>query len=224
MAKSHRYQKHAVDEAKLLLASPPTKCSKKLAPLETCRPATHSASALEAELRNWRACFKSWIAAQRSYIGALTGWALRCSRSNDAEKLPFSPRRSGPAPPSFSLCVLWSRLLNRLGEDIVAEGLDFFAAGIGSIYGQMREEAAAATRAARRMSGGGDGREMLAMELGEKARDEEKTAEVAVKVLFAGMSVAVSSLTEFAAVSAEGYEEILKQWEKETREEVNAGA
>lgn len=224
MAESHRYQKHAVDEAKLLLATPPTKCSKKLTPPETCRPATHSASALEAELRNWRACFKSWIAAQRSYIGALTGWALRCSRSHDAEELPFSPRRSGRAPPSFSLCVLWSRLLDRLGEDIVVEGLDFFAAGIGSIYGQMREEEAAATRASRRMSGGGDGREMLAMELGAKVRDEEKTAEVAVKVLFAGMSVAVSSLTEFSVGSADGYEEILKQWENETWEKVKVGA
>lgn len=107
----------------------------------------------------------------------------------------------------------------------MAEGLDFFAAGIGSIYGQMREEEAAASRAARRMSVGGDCGEMVAVELGEKVvREEEKTAEVAVKVLFAGMSVAVSSLTEFAVRSAEGYEEILKQWEKEAREKVEAGA
>lgn len=100
----------------------------------------------------------------------------------------------------------------------MTEGLHFFAAGIGSTYGKMREEEATAIRALRRMSGGGDGREMLAMGSGEKVRNEGKTVEVAVKVLFAGMSVAVRSLTEFSVGSADGYEEILKHRENETWE------
>ncbi|XP_068643689.1 protein ALTERED PHOSPHATE STARVATION RESPONSE 1-like [Aristolochia californica] len=221
MTKCHQSQKNRVDEAKLLLASTPKKCTPdKLSGFSSPSPhgLARSASNLESELRNWRSCFQSWIASQRSYVRALTGWALRCTRSTDTERLPFSPRRSGPAPPIFSMCILWSRFLDRMSEIPVVDGLDFFAAGIGSMCNQMREEEARR----KRLSSGGVG-EMELVEIEDKVAEEEKTAEVAVKVLCAGMAVAVASLTEFAGCSAEGYEELVKQWEKDTWQKVKVG-
>lgn len=41
----------------------------------------------------------------------------------------------------------------------------------------------------------------------------EKMAEVAIRVVCAGMSVAVSALTEFAVCSGEGYGDLIKQRE-----------
>ncbi|KAG9449273.1 hypothetical protein H6P81_009238 [Aristolochia fimbriata] len=223
MTKCHQSQKNTVDEAKLLLASTSTKRTpdKKLSGFSSPSPQglARSASDLESELRNWRSCFQLWIASQRSYVRALTGWVLRCARSTDTERLPFSPRRSGPAPPIFSICILWSRFLDQVSELPVVDGLDFFAAGIGSMCNQMREEE---TRR-RRLSGGGMG-DMEVVEFEDRAAEEEKTAEVAIKVLCAGMAVAVTSLTEFAGSSAEGLEELVKQWEKETWQKVKVAA
>ena len=47
----------------------------------------------------------------------------------------------------------------------------------------------------------------------EEVMAPEKLAEVAIKVLCAGMSVAISSLAEFALDSSEGYNEVVKQWD-----------
>ncbi|TQE03632.1 hypothetical protein C1H46_010763 [Malus baccata] len=43
----------------------------------------------------------------------------------------------------------------------------------------------------------------------------DKMAEVTVRVLCAGMSVTMSSLTEFAFASAEGYAELVNQWDRD---------
>lgn len=93
------------------------------------------------------------------------------------------------------------------------DGMDFFAAGVGSLYAQqLREDS-------RRRSGGGSRRlgDMEVVEEGHQFEDEvvtaEKMAEVAIRVLCAGMSVAVSALTEFAVSSAEGYMDLIKQLE-----------
>ncbi|XP_068639009.1 protein ALTERED PHOSPHATE STARVATION RESPONSE 1-like [Aristolochia californica] len=209
MTKCHQSQKNTVEEAKLLLASTPTKCTPdKLSGFSSPYGLARSASNLETELRNWRSCFQSWVASQRSYVWALTGWVLRCSRSTDTEKLPFSPRRSGSAPPIFSICISWSRFLDQVSEIPVIDGLDFFAAGIWSMCNQMRDEEARR----KRLSSGGKGETEL-VEIEDKIAEEEKMAEVAVRVLLAGMAVAVASLTEFACSSAERYEELVNLWE-----------
>lgn len=99
------------------------------------------------------------------------------------------------------------------------DGLDFFSAGMGSIYAQqLKEDSHRAQHQigeSRRFEGS-DGGGMEVVEMGqveEDAMTPEKMAEVAVRVLCAGMSVAMSSLTEFAISSAEGYAELLNQWE-----------
>ncbi|CAN1222779.1 hypothetical protein LINGRAPRIM_LOCUS669 [Linum grandiflorum] len=47
----------------------------------------------------------------------------------------------------------------------------------------------------------------------EEAMSVEKMAEIAMRVVCAGMSVTISSLTEFGIVAAEGYDQIFKQWD-----------
>lgn len=221
MAECHQMQKHTLDEAKILLAgTPKLSASKKytlMSPSEPHRLA-RSAANLETELRNWRSCFESWIISQRTYIHALTGWLLRCVRSDpDISKLSFSPRRSKGVHPIFVICIQWSRFLDSIREVPVLEGLDFFAAGVGSLYAQqLREDSRRNPGGSKRYVGGEDVQGMEVIEVGqieEEIMTAEKMAEVAIRVLCAGMSVAVSSLTDFACGSAEGYSDLMKQWQ-----------
>ncbi|EYU38760.1 hypothetical protein MIMGU_mgv1a001690mg [Erythranthe guttata] len=225
MAECHQLQKRTLDEAKILLAGTPSKknISKYtiMSPSEPHRLARAAAS-LEAELRNWRACFATWIVAQRSYVHALTSWLLRCVGPDpDASKSPFSPRRSLGAPPIFQICIHWLRFLDGVREATVLDGMDFFAAGVGSLYEQqLREDSR------RRLSSGGGGGggskrfggdHMVVEVIGGGGGDEdevvtaEKMAEVAIRVLCAGMSVSVSALTEFAVCSAQGYKDLIEK-------------
>ncbi|KAH7544702.1 hypothetical protein FEM48_Zijuj01G0013700 [Ziziphus jujuba var. spinosa] len=235
MAECHQTQKRTLDEAKLLLAGTPSKLDAKRrhSSMSVTDPhrLAHSAANLESELRNWRACFESWIASQRSYVHALTGWLLRCARSEpDTSKLPFSPRRSSSgALPIFGFCIQWSRILDAVCEKPVLEGLDFFAAGMGSLYAQqLKEDSRRVPVGSRRFSSGfheEDSEKMEMVEVGqvEEVMTAEKMAEVAIRVLCAGMSVALSSLTEFAIGSAEGYTELVNQWENAKRPRVSSG-
>ncbi|XP_057500723.1 LOW QUALITY PROTEIN: nitrate regulatory gene2 protein-like [Actinidia eriantha] len=227
MAECHQLQKRTLDEAKLLLAGTPSKLSgfKKHTIMSPSEPhqLAHSAAKLENELRNWRACFESWIASQRSYVHALASWLLRCIRSDpDISKLPFSPRRSTGAPPIFKICIQWSRFHDAILESPVLEGLDFFAAGVGSLYAQQLKEDSRRTSIGSKRFGGRlpveSGGDMAVVEFGRFQEEggvelmtAEKMADVGIRVLCAGMSVAVSSLTEFAIGSAEAYADLVKQ-------------
>lgn len=203
MAECHQAQKRTLDEAKLLLAGAPSK-------LEAKRQSSISAAAsLEAELRNWRACFESWIVSQRSYLRALSGWLLRCLRSDpDTSKLPFSPRRSSGTLVIFGLCIQWSRFLDATRETPVLDGIDFFAAGMGSLYSQqLREEC----RVGSKRFASGENMELVNIDEVGDVMTTEKLSDVAVRVLCAGMSVAMSSLSEFAISSADGYAELVSK-------------
>lgn len=229
MAECHLSQKRILDDAKLLLAGTPSKLSgtKKytlVSPTEPHRLACAAAN-LEIELRNWRACFESWITSQRSYIHALTGWLLRCVRSDaDASNLPFSPRRSMVTSlPIYGICIQWSRFIDAVREVPVLEGLDFCVAGIGSLYAQqLKEDFRHRTPIGSKRYGGGfsaecGGKEIVEVGQLEDVFSAEKMVEVAIRVLCAGMSVVVSCLTEFSMSSAEGYADVVKQWESAQR-------
>lgn len=220
MAECHQTQKRTLDEAKILLAGTPSKLhSKRQSSMSMTDPTrlARSASNLESELRNWRITFESWITSQRSYIHALTGWLLRCVRSepdDDVSKSPCSPHRSSGTHPLFGLIVQWSRRLDAIHEKAVLDGMDFFAAGMGSLYAhQLRQDSKINSYGSKQ--NGGNNMEMV--EVGQVEEEvtmaPEKLAEVAIKVLCAGMSVAISSLAEFSFDSAEAYSEVVKQWE-----------
>ncbi|XP_071724754.1 uncharacterized protein [Rutidosis leptorrhynchoides] len=226
MAECHQTQKRTLDEAKLLLAETPSKLEgRRRHSISIIDPQKleRSAGNLETELRNWRTCFHSWIASQRSYMCALTSWLLRCVRSDpDTSKHPLSPRRSSCALPIFGLCIQWSKFLDSVHETPVLDGLDFFAAGMGSIYMQhQREESTRKPIGSKRWKGvrlpdddeSGGNMDLVEVSQVEEVMTPEKLAEVAVKVLCAGMSVATSSLSEFAIRSADGYADLVKKWE-----------
>ena len=107
------------------------------------------------------------------------------------------------------------RFLDALRDAPVVDGLDFFAAGVGSVFGRGEEEAKRSKRFGVGFSADTEGK-MALVETEEEDERVEKTAELAVRVLCAGMSVAVSSLMEFAVSSADGYEEMANKWEQNT--------
>ncbi|KAK7265233.1 hypothetical protein RJT34_32849 [Clitoria ternatea] len=221
MAECHQIQKRTLDEAKILLADTNARKQSATSTTDPQRLA-RAASNLEIALRNWRNTFESWITSQRSYIHALTGWFLRCVRcESDASKLACSPRRSSGTHPLFGLCVQWSRHLEAIQETAVLNGIDFCTAGIGSLYAQQLREVMQ-----RNPVGSKEHNENIEMvEVGqvEEAMATEKLAEVAVKVLCAGMSTAMSSMAEFAVDYAEGYSELVKKRENVNLQQISCG-
>lgn len=185
MAEAHRIQKRAIDDAKLLVMFTSFPTATKRSDTSPPKP-PRSATNLEAELRHWRSAFAAWIASQRAYARALAGWAHRCAGPAAAAAAVADEADAPGQPPAFEVCDRWARLTEDVGEAQVVDGLDFFAAGIGSVYRVGEREEA---------------------EVGVAAT-AEKTAELAGRVLCAGMSVAVGNLTEFAVNSAEGYERL----------------
>ncbi|KAI4377546.1 hypothetical protein MLD38_015152 [Melastoma candidum] len=225
MADCHQSQKQTLDDAKVLLACTPSKLEAKqrsyIASTDPNRLA-RSASNLEAELRNWRASFASWIGSQRAYVESLTGWILRCMRVDpDISKLVLSPRHSAGMLPILGLCVRWSRFLDSLREAPVLDGLDFFAAGMGSIYEQQRRDDSSRKNLGGSRRFGGSSTDdpyssmaMVEVGQGEEVMTPEKMADVAIRVLCAGMSVAMTSLADFACRSTEGFSDLVKHWEE----------
>ncbi|KAJ0985177.1 hypothetical protein J5N97_003533 [Dioscorea zingiberensis] len=129
---------------------------------------------------------RAWRSTLESWIHAQRSYARALAawiRRCAGRPPPSSspPPATTPAPPAYGLCVRWSRLLDSLSEAQVIDGLDFFAAGMASVSGGGGEEAAA------------------------------MTVDIAGRVLWAGMSVAVGSLAEFASGSAEGYDALIKR-------------
>ncbi|MED6187341.1 hypothetical protein PIB30_075473 [Stylosanthes scabra] len=210
MAECHQMQKITLDEAKILLTGTDVRKQSGMSITDPQRLAC-SASNLETELRNWRSIFESWITSQRSYIHAIAGWLLRCMRREaDTSKLVCS-QRSSTTHPLFGLCVHWSRHLDAIQESVVLDGIDFFAAGIGSFYAQqLREDSRQNVGRSKETN---ESMEMVGVGQVEDAMTTEQLAEIAIKVLCAGMSAAMSSMAEFAIDSAEGYNELVKQLE-----------
>ncbi|XP_009102233.2 protein ALTERED PHOSPHATE STARVATION RESPONSE 1 [Brassica rapa] len=235
MAESHQIQKRTLDEAKMLLAGTPVskRHKKRQQQQPSIMPETinsqrlaQSALNLEAQLRNWRGCFEFWITSQRSYMTALSGWLLRCLRCDpDPDKV----RLSSCPHPIYRVCIQWSRLLNSLNEKPVLDKLEFFASGMGSVYArQVREDPNWSGGGSRRYSGSESLDLVLADRVGEEdvVMTAEKLAEVAVKVLCHGMSVAVSSLAEFAINSADEHSKLVNQPEEaaDAKPDVNSNS
>ncbi|KAM0939354.1 hypothetical protein DsansV1_C21g0169731 [Dioscorea sansibarensis] len=182
IADCHVIQKNAIEGAKTLLSSAAAAAPPKPLDFPMTAPARPSRAAAALESE-----LRTWRSTFESWIHAQRSYA-RALASWIRRCAGHPPPSSSPppaatvAPPAYGLCVRWSRLLDSLSEAQVIDGLDFFAAGIASVSGGKGEEDAA-----------------------------PMTVEIAGRVLWAGMSVAVGSLTEFASGSAEGYDELIKK-------------
>ncbi|KAJ4813852.1 DUF630 family protein (DUF630 and DUF632) [Rhynchospora pubera] len=194
MAECHRIQKRAIDEAKPLIF-----CSSNsfFAASSTLNPAMSvpphvgpAAAALEAELRTWSRSFAAWVCAQRAYAVAMLGWAQRCCGARQDESGEQMAGCDEDAGRMFRACWRWARGMDGMsGGAQVMDGLDFFAAGIGSVC-----------------TG-------LAVQEGEGG--EEGVVQMAGRVVFAGLSVAVSALADYAGESGERYGVVVRRCKDE---------
>ncbi|CAH9141001.1 unnamed protein product [Cuscuta epithymum] len=211
MADSHQLQKCTIDAAKIKLHGSITPSQESLVKNYTKGPPPSEphkldrlVANLETELRNWRACFETWIVSQRSYLHALTGWLLCCLNANPiTQKQQFySPGCSVGALTILNICVQWSKLLDSVNEVPVLIGLDFFISGIVSLYPQHLGRRDLNSRV---------------VEAGQPCEEEalaaEKMVDAANDVVCSGMSVSVGALTDFATIVAQGYADLLTNWE-----------
>ncbi|KAK6282907.1 hypothetical protein POUND7_016732 [Theobroma cacao] len=98
---------------------------------------------LEAELQNWRACFKEYVAAQRAYIEALHGWLTKFL----VPEFEFYSRgRSSAAPygangpPLLVICYHWLSSLEELPDKAVTFSLKSFSKDVRALWAQQGEE------------------------------------------------------------------------------------
>ncbi|KAH8508929.1 hypothetical protein H0E87_010898 [Populus deltoides] len=98
---------------------------------------------LEMELINWCTCFNNWINTQKSYVGSLNSWLLRCLHQEPEETpdgiAPFSPSRIG-APPIFVICNDWYLAMGRVSEEGVENAMLGFASSLHQLWERQGEE------------------------------------------------------------------------------------
>ncbi|KAJ6827892.1 uncharacterized protein M6B38_365930 [Iris pallida] len=99
---------------------------------------------LEAELRNWRTCFMSYVEAMRAYIDALDGWLSKFFVP-DIEY--YSRHRSSVplhstvgAPPLLVICHKWSDSLKKLPDKPVSYAMKGFIRNIRLLWLKQGEE------------------------------------------------------------------------------------
>jgi Protein of unknown function (DUF632) len=204
ISECHRIQKCAIDEAKPLIFSSDTSFfSPILDPaMRTPLHVGLAAAALEAELKAWRRAFSGWVGAQQAYASALLGWAQRCCGARQEEsregKMAWCEQEEpGEASRMWRVCWRWARGIEGVSGAQVMDGLDFFAAGMGSVCVGL-----------------------TASEVERKVRKEEdfnntnnnnNTVQMVGQVVFAGLLVAVSVLGEYAAESGKMYEGVVRK-------------
>ncbi|XP_021286815.1 uncharacterized protein LOC110418417 [Herrania umbratica] len=98
---------------------------------------------LEAELQNWRACFKEYVAAQRAYIEALHGWLTKFL----VPEVEFYSRgRSSAAPygangpPLLVIFYHWLSSMEELPDKAVTFSLKCFSKDVRALWAQQGEE------------------------------------------------------------------------------------
>ncbi|XP_077231229.1 protein ALTERED PHOSPHATE STARVATION RESPONSE 1-like [Tasmannia lanceolata] len=103
----------------------------------------HAIIQLEAELQNWRTCFNNYIAAQKSYVEALSGWLSKFIVPEvefySRDRSSILPYRVG-APPLVVICHDWLNSLGKLPDNAVAYSIKSFSKDIRTLWVQQGEE------------------------------------------------------------------------------------
>ncbi|KAB2636256.1 hypothetical protein D8674_026790 [Pyrus ussuriensis x Pyrus communis] len=98
---------------------------------------------LLAELQNWHACFKEYVAAQKAYVETLHGWLTKFvvpeenfysgSRSS---AVPFGVN----GPPLLIICHDWLSSMEKLPDTLVTIALRSFTKDVRALLNQQGEE------------------------------------------------------------------------------------
>nr|CAD1821308.1 unnamed protein product [Ananas comosus var. bracteatus] len=103
----------------------------------------HATLKLEAELRNWRASFLSYVAAQKAYVEALDGWLSRFILSDmvySSRGRSSLPCNKTQLPPLVVLCHEWFVALNKLTERPVSCAMRSFIRSARVLWVKQGEE------------------------------------------------------------------------------------
>ncbi|XP_027934897.1 nitrate regulatory gene2 protein-like [Vigna unguiculata] len=99
---------------------------------------------LEAELRNWRDCFKEYTAAQEAYVEALHGWLSKFivpevefySRSKNIAAVPYQVN----GPPLLVICNDWLGSMQKLPDKMVTLALKSVVKDVRALWLQQNKE------------------------------------------------------------------------------------
>ncbi|XP_054776951.1 protein ALTERED PHOSPHATE STARVATION RESPONSE 1-like [Prosopis cineraria] len=98
---------------------------------------------LETQLRNWHACFRQYIAAQKAYVEALYGWLSKFV----VPEVEFYSRRKTVAvpyqangPPLLVVCHNWLASLQKLPDEMVTLALKSVVKNMRALWVQQGEE------------------------------------------------------------------------------------
>ncbi|KAJ9560548.1 hypothetical protein OSB04_005708 [Centaurea solstitialis] len=136
MLESHEIQNKIMFEVKLFTCPTYGKFSNNTHRLATLQ--------LEAELQNWRTCFRDYLTAQKQYVGALYSWLSKFivpevelySKSRNTSQ-PF-PTTNGP--PLLMVCQDWFNFMDKLPDKSVYFAMKSFSKDLHSLWVQQGKE------------------------------------------------------------------------------------
>lgn len=135
MLESHETQKKILSEVKYFTCPPYGKFCNQSRGLATLQ--------LEAELHNWRMCFRDYAAAQKAYVEALHGWLSKFivsevefySRSKNVA-MPYQVN----GPPLLVICNNWLTSLQKLPDKMVTFALKSMLKDMKALWLQQSKE------------------------------------------------------------------------------------
>ncbi|XP_027364816.1 nitrate regulatory gene2 protein-like [Abrus precatorius] len=135
MLESHETQKKILSEVKYFTCATYGKFCNQSHGLATLQ--------LEAQLQNWRDCFKEYTAAQKAYVEALHGWLSKFI----VPEVEFYSRRKNVAipyqvngPPLLVICNDWLSSLQKLPDKMVTVALKSVVKDVRALWLQQNKE------------------------------------------------------------------------------------
>lgn len=136
MLESHEIQSKIMSEVKLFPCPTYGKFSNNTHRLATLQ--------LEAELQNWRACFREYINGQKQYVGALYSWLSKFivpevqvySKSRNSSQ----PFQTIIGPPLLMICQEWFNLMDKLPDKSLYFAMKSFSKDLHALWIQQGKE------------------------------------------------------------------------------------
>ncbi|KAL4585056.1 hypothetical protein LXL04_009669 [Taraxacum kok-saghyz] len=136
MLESHEIQNKIMNEVKLFTCPTYGKFSNNNHRLATLQ--------LEAELQNWRTCFREYLTAQKQYVGALYSWLSKFivpevefySKSRNTSQ----PFQTINGPRLLMICQDWFNFMDKLPDKSVFFAMKSFSKDLHALWTQQGKE------------------------------------------------------------------------------------